>query len=75
MQHKSHFTFAKQGNQGRAQDTAKITTRRKSSEGSAFWKSLLRRYSRVRRLPDKFVFLTEETRSLELAKGIEPPTL
>jgi hypothetical protein len=46
------FTIANQGNQGRAQDTAKITTRRKSSEWSAFWKNLLRRYYRVRRLPD-----------------------
>jgi hypothetical protein len=40
----SQSTFANQGNQGRAQDTAKITTRRKSSEWSAFWKNLLRRY-------------------------------
>ena len=48
----SQSTFANQGNQGRAQDTAKITTRRKSSEWSAFWKNLLRRYCPVRRLPD-----------------------
>jgi hypothetical protein len=61
-QHKSHFNFAKltfaiQGNQGRAQDTAKITTRRKSSEWSAFWKNLLRRYYGVRRLPDNSFLL------------------
>jgi hypothetical protein len=49
------LTFAIQGNQGRAQDTAKMTTRRKRSEGSAFWKNLLRRYCRVRRLPDNFL--------------------
>jgi hypothetical protein len=48
----SFSQLANQGNQGRAQDTAKITTRRKSSEWSAFWKSLLRRYCRVRHLPD-----------------------
>ena len=34
--------------------TAKNTTRRKSSEGSAFWKNLSRRYYGVRRLPDNF---------------------
>ena len=51
------LTFANQGNQGRAQDTAKITTRRKSSEWSAFWKNLLRRYCSVRRLPDNFLLL------------------
>ena len=73
-----NFTFAVQGNQGRAQDTAKITTRRKSSEWSAFWKNLLRRYYGVRRLPDNsfLVLLCSLSSSfLELAKGFEPPTL
>jgi hypothetical protein len=37
----AQLTFAIQGNQGRAQ-TAKNATRRKSSQGSAFWKNLLR---------------------------------
>jgi hypothetical protein len=41
--------------QGRAQDNAKITTRRKSSEWSAFWKNLLRRY-RIRRLLPNFSY-------------------
>jgi|HubBroStandDraft_3_1064219.scaffolds.fasta_scaffold05786_4 hypothetical protein len=71
-QHKSHtsisqdLAFAIQGNQGFAQDTAMITARRKSTEWSACWKNLLRRY-RVRCLPD--------LRFLELAKGFEPLTL
>src|SRR5215469_14340452 len=70
------LTFANQGNQGRAQDTAKITTRRKSSEWSAFWKNLLRRYCPVRHLPDhSFYYALCRARSLELAKGFEPPTL
>src|SRR5580658_8794584 len=54
----------------RAKDTAKITTRRKISEWSVFWKNLLRRY-RVRRTAGK---LSACYRSLELAKGFEPPT-
>jgi hypothetical protein len=60
------LAFAIQGNQGFAQDTAMITARRKSTEWSACWKNLLRRY-RVRCLPD--------LRFLELAKGFEPLTL
>ena len=59
--------FANQGNQGRAQDTAKSTTRRKSSEWSAFWKNLLRRYYESA--------ACRKIRFLELAKGFEPPTL
>src|SRR3954469_25800495 len=70
-----NFTFANQGKQGRAQDTAKMTTRRKRSEWSAFWKNLLRRYCCVRRLPDNFYLARCRARSLELAKGFEPPTL
>ena len=67
-----NFTFAVQGNQGRAQDTAKITTRRKSSEWSAFWKNLLRRYCRVRRLPDNSSMLAAELVS-GAGEGIRTP--
>ena len=68
------LTFANQGNQGRAQDTAKITTRRKSSEWSAFWKNLLRRYCRVRRLPDNFLLLCSLPSSFSGAgEGIRTP--
>ena len=38
------------------------------------WKILLRRY-RVRRLPENLRLRAKFLRSLELAKGFEPPTL
>ena len=55
-QHQTNFNlttdFRNTGKPRSRTRTAKNTTRRKSSEGSAFWKNLLRRYCRVRRLPD-----------------------
>ena len=60
-QHKTLSNIHNQLSQSRetkvAPDTAKITTRRKSSEWSAFWKNLLRHYCPVRRLPDNFFLL------------------
>src|SRR3981081_2390122 len=62
----SSAIFAKQGNQeSRTQNRAKITTRRKSSEWSAFGKTCCAAIAP--RLP--------EIRFLELAKGFEPLTL
>ena len=55
---KSHFYFAKQGNQGRAKTTAKITARRETIRDRVPWKNLLRRLNcRIRRLPDNSFFV------------------
>jgi hypothetical protein len=60
--------FAKQGNQGSRKMRREYHYTPEKFRMECVWKSLLRRY-RVRRLPENSV------RSLELAKGIEPPTL
>jgi hypothetical protein len=54
--------FRNTGNQGSRTKTAKITTRRKSSEWSAFGKTCCAATAAC------------SNRSLELAKGFEPPT-
>ena len=77
-QHKTLSNFHNQLSQSRetkvAPDTTKITTRRKSSEWSAFWKNLLRRYCPVRRLPDNFFLLCSLPSSFSGAgEGIRTP--
>ena len=50
-------TFAKQGNQGRAQEPRRILLAGNVPNGVRYWKNLLRRYYRVRRLPDNSCYV------------------
>jgi hypothetical protein len=78
-QHKSRFStsvFAKQGNQGRAKDNREDHCTPGKDPNGVPWKNLSR-YCTVRRLPENSLLLCFALSSsfLELAKGIEPPTL
>jgi hypothetical protein len=72
QQHKATLHFCKTARldfatQGIAHKTPRRSLHAGKDPNGVRWKNLLRRY-RVRRLPEKFIFL-------ELAKGFEPPTL
>jgi hypothetical protein len=78
-QHKSHFLFHNQLSQIRETKVAPKTPRRlqlagKVPNGVRFWKNLLRRYCRVRRLPDNFFLLCSLPSSFSGAgEGIRTP--
>ena len=76
-QHKLQtFNFAKQGNQGRAKDNREDHCTPGKDPNGVPWKNLSR-YRTVRRPPENSLLRCFALSSsfLELAKGIEPPTL